>query len=111
MQGKKPRPILPDSDRVFRDVPRTFELRHTICHGKASAYEIEAAEVSRCFQGCVKFLRKADEFISETVHPGAPISRYEINVASGESLAEARCRLNEASQKVRQHLNTTELAA
>ena len=111
MQGEVPRPILADSDQVFRDVARTFELRHIICHEIASAYEIEAEEVARCFQSCVAFLRTADEFISETLHPGAPISQYEMNVAAGESLAETRCRLDEATEEVKQHLNTTELAA
>lgn len=111
VKGEEASPILMNPDRVFSDVARTFELRHIICHEIASAYEIEADEVARCFQSCVAFLRTADEFISETLHPGAPMTQTDMNIAAGESLSKTRCRLEDESEKVKQHLNTTELAA
>lgn len=109
VRGEPVGPILGDSDQVFSDVARTFELRHIICHEIASAYEIETDEVARCFQSCVAFLRAADEFISEALHPGAPLTQTDINIAASQSLAEARARLDEAVERVRNRLDAAEL--
>lgn len=104
-------PILSDPDSVFADVSRTFELRHIICHEIASAYDITDEELTRCFQSCVSFLKTADEFISETLHPGAPLTQTGMNIAAGESLVHAREQLEDAAEKVRQRLDVDELAA
>ena len=109
VRGEPAGPILVDPDHIFSDVARTFELRHIICHEIASAYEIQTDEVARCFQSCVAFLRAADEFISETLHPGAPLTQTDMNIAAGQSLAEARARLDEAVESVRQRLDAAEL--
>jgi len=111
VRGEPAGPILADPDQVFSDLARTFELRHIICHEIASAYEIEADEVARCFQSCVAFLRASDEFISETLHPGAPLTQTDMNIAAEKSLAKARDRLDEAAENVRRRLDASELAA
>ena len=110
IRGEPSSPILADPDQVFFDVKRTFELRHIICHEIASAYEIGTNEVARCFQSCVAFLKASDEYISETLHPGAPLTQYDTNIAAGESLAEALVRLEEATEGVRRRLNSSQLA-
>jgi len=110
VQGKPATPILSEPDQVFSDVARTFELRHIICHEIASAYEIETDEVARCFQSCMAFLRAADEFVSETIHPGVPLTQTDMNAAAWRSLAESRVRLEEAVAGVRQRLDAPELA-
>jgi len=74
VRGAPLAPILSDPDRVFSDVATAFELRHIICHELASAHEVEYEQVARCLEGCVAFLRAADELISETLHPGAPLT-------------------------------------
>lgn len=109
--GEPPSPVLANPDQVFADVARTFELRHIICHEIASACEIKAEEVERCFQSCVAFLRATDELISETLHPGAPLTQTEMNIVAGQSLSEAEARLGEAIEGVRQRLDASELAA
>ena len=111
VNGEPATPILSKPDEVFTDVARTFELRHIICHEIASAYEIEPEEVARCFESCVAFLRAADEFISEAIHPGAPLTQTDMNVAAGKSLAEAQERLTLALAVVRSRLDAAELAA
>lgn len=111
VKGEPAIPILADPDQVFSDVARIFELRHIICHEIASAYEIEANELARCFQSCVAFLRAADEFISETLHPGAPLTQTDMNIAAGQTLAETRVRLDAAVEDVRQRLDASELGA
>lgn len=110
-KGEPVAPILAKPDQVFADVARTFELRHIICHEIASAYEIESEEVARCFESCVTFLRAADEFISETIHPGAPLTQTEINIAAGQSLEGKRKQLANAVSHLRSRLDALELAA
>lgn len=93
VKGEPATPILAQPDVVFADVARTFELRHIICHEIASAYEIELEEVARCFESCVAFLRAADECISETIRPGAPLTQPAMNIAAGKALTEKQERL------------------
>lgn len=109
VKGEPADPILADPDQVFADVARTFELRHIICHEIASAYEIETDEVERCFQSCVVFLRASDEFLAETLHPGAPLTQTDMNISAGQSLFEARARLAEAVERIKQRLDAAEL--
>jgi hypothetical protein len=111
VKGEPATPILSRPDEVFSDVARTFELRHIICHEIASAYEIDSEEVARCFESCVVFLRAADEFISETLHPGAPLTQTDMNIAAGKSLGEARERLAEEVARLRSRLDAAELTA
>jgi uncharacterized protein YecT (DUF1311 family) len=93
VKGEPIAPILAKPDEVYANVARTFELRHIICHELASGYQIEADEVARCFESCVAFLRASDECISDTLHPGAPLTQTDMNIASGKSLDEATSRL------------------
>jgi hypothetical protein len=110
IMGKPTEPILSEPDKVFADVARTFELRHIICHEIPSAYEIKSDEVARCFESCVAFLKAADEFISETIHPGAPLTQTDMNIAAGEALREKREQLAQAIEMLKSRLDETELA-
>lgn len=111
VRGKPSAPILSNPDEVFAGIARTFELRHIICHEIASAYEIESDEVARCLESSVTFLRAADEFISETLHPGAPLTQSDMNIAAGKSLSEKREWLSEAVATTRKRLDVQELIA
>lgn len=111
VRGEPSAPILSNPDEVFAGVARTFELRHIICHEIASAYEIESDEVARCLESCVAFLRAADEFISETLHPGAPLTQTDMNIAAGKSLNEKREGLAEAVATTKKRLDAVELMA
>lgn len=111
VKGEPAAPILANPDKVFADVARTFELRHIICHEIASAYEIESEEIERCFESCVAFLKATDEFVSETIHPGAPLTQTDMNIAAGQSLDERRKQLEDAVANFRSRLDTAELTA
>lgn len=95
VMGKPAAPMLDDPARVFADVSRTFELRHIICHEIPSAYDIKAEEVARCFESCVTFLKVSDEFISQTIHPGSPLTQTDMNIAAGTALKETRGELDQ----------------
>ncbi|WP_447918755.1 lysozyme inhibitor LprI family protein [Achromobacter aegrifaciens] len=109
VMGEPAVPILANPDQAYLDVARTFELRHIICHELASAYEIDLEEVGRCFESCVSFLKAADEFISETLHPGAPLTQTAMNIAAGQSFAQAESLLNEVVDGIKQRLSLAEL--
>ena len=111
VRGEPETPILVDPPKVFAGVAKSFELRHIVCHEIASAHEIPYEKVARCFECCVAFLRAADEIISETLHPGAPLTQRDMNVAAGESLADARQRLAQAVSDLRTHLSEDDLVA
>ena len=111
IRGEPCTPILSNPDEVFAGVARTFELRHIICHEIASAYEVESDEVAQCLENCVAFLRAADEFISETIYPGAPLTQTDMNIAAGKSLNEQQDSLAEAVATIRKGLNSVELIA
>ncbi|NTU50272.1 MAG: DUF1311 domain-containing protein [Desulfobulbaceae bacterium] len=109
VMGTPVAPILSEPDKVYFDVARTFELRHIICHELASAYEINSDEVAECFESCVAFLKAADVFISETIHPGAPLTQSDMNIAAGESLNKKREMLDKAIHELCSRLDETEL--
>ena len=109
--GKPATPILSDPDSVFAGVAKAFELRHIICHEIASAHEIHYPEVSACFENCVSFLRAADEVVSETLHPGAPLTQSDMNLAADNSLANARGSMDRVLSELRAKLSSDDLSA
>ncbi|RJS91988.1 lysozyme inhibitor LprI family protein [Salinisphaera sp. Q1T1-3] len=96
VKGEERAPILQEPDKTFADVSRMFELRHIICHEIPSAYEISREEIERCFESCASFLRAADELLSESMNPGAPLTQTAMNIAAGESLENKQKELAEA---------------
>lgn len=88
---KQPKqPILLDAQNTFRHVAKTFELRHIFCHEIASNHEFEIPEIEKCFDNSVLFLKAADELISETLHPNAPLTQADMNIDSAEDYKKER---------------------
>jgi uncharacterized protein YecT (DUF1311 family) len=111
IKGESAEPLLTEPDQVFAAVARMFELRHIICHELASAYEIEYDEVAKCFESCVQFLRASDELVSETLHPGAPLTQADMNIAAGKSLNTCRAKLTQTVNTLRSRLDASEAEA
>lgn len=111
VMGQPVAPILDNPDGVFADVSRTFELRHIICHEIPSAYEIKVEEVARCFESCVTFLKASDEFISETLYPGSPLTQTDMNIAAGEALEATKSELDVVANKLMARLDEGEIVA
>lgn len=111
VRGEPITPMLKDAGQVFVSVTKAFELRHIVCHELATAHDVDHEEVARCFDGCVAFLRAADELLSQILHPGAPLTQADINFAAGQSLAEARVALQAAVSHVQRRLSGDDLVA
>jgi len=86
IHGKPKTPILADPDAIYGIVERTFELRHIICHELATNFKVSCDDVERCFFSTMLFLKASGELISETLHPGAPLTQTDMNIAAGEEL-------------------------
>lgn len=109
-EGKQLKPVLEKPDEVFADVSRTFDLRHVICHEIASAYEIEPAEIERCFESCVTFLRAAEVCVFQTLYPGLPLTQTEMNIAAYKSLEGAEVKLLSILSSLSQNSNAEQRA-
>lgn len=111
VMGEPSKLILTEPDRVYADVARTFELRHIICHELASAYEITEEEISRCFESCALFLRAADEYLSNTLYPDAPLTQADMNIAAGAALEAAEQLLEKIVSNLTSELDPNERAS
>ena len=55
------------------------------------------------------FLRASDEFISETINPGTPLTQTDMNITAGKTLDERMERLKNAVTTLNSRLNANEL--
>ncbi len=83
-------PIVADIDETFRNVDRTFELRHIFCHETATAIEVGCDEIERCIDHTATFLKASNELISQTLFPDAPLTQTDMNIASHEDYDKER---------------------
>ena len=83
-------PIVADIDETFRNVDRTFELRHIFCHETATAIEVGCDEIKRCIDHTATFLKASAELISQTLFPDAPLTQTDMNIASHEDYKKER---------------------
>jgi hypothetical protein len=111
VRGEQLNLILTDPDIVYSDVAKTFELRHIICHEIASAYEVNYDKTSQYFESCVLFLKAVDEFIMETIYPGAPLTQSEMNKDARESLRTKQEKLNASIEVLRNCLDADEVVS
>ncbi|MDE0083882.1 MAG: hypothetical protein OXT72_14670 [Gammaproteobacteria bacterium] len=83
-------PIVANIDETFRNVDRTFELRHIFCHEAGTAVKVGCDEIEQCINHTATFLRASDEMISQTLFPDAPLTQTAMNIASYEDYEKER---------------------
>ncbi len=105
VHNKPKTPIIPDAECTFRYVAKTFELRHIFCHETASAFDFNPEDIESCFNHSVLFLKAADELISDTLHPNAPLTQFEINIASAKEYEKEKLKLDGLIAKATSYLN------
>lgn len=93
-------PIVKDSQATYNYVAKTFDMRHIFCHETATKHVFDPAEINHCFDHTIVFLQASDEFISETLSPGAPLTQFEMNVRSAEEYQKEKAKLEQLNQKV-----------
>jgi len=100
VMGRPKSPILADADAIYKDVTKTFELRHIICHEMATDYLFKSEEIERCFNATVLFLKASDEFISETLYPNAPLTQGAMNADAAKNFQGMDEKLEEIYQQI-----------
>ncbi|WP_299673495.1 HEPN domain-containing protein [uncultured Tenacibaculum sp.] len=71
-----------NSNQIFADINRTFELRHIFCHEFATNFDVNREEILRCFSSAKTFINQTNNFIWETIYPNAPETQTEMNIQS-----------------------------
>lgn len=78
--------IISNPDTVYKNVIRTFELRHIFCHETATKVEFDYEEIKECFLSVSIFLKASVDYISEIMYPGAPLTQMDMNIDSAQTL-------------------------
>ena len=103
---KQPKqPIIKDENETFRYVEKTFELRHVFCHEIATAIEVEEEDIEKCVDHTTVFLKASDAVFSQTLHPNAPLTQTDINLASYEDYQREKALLDALLGKVTEVLS------
>lgn len=71
-----------NSNQIFADLNRIFELRHIFCHEFATNFDISKEEILRCFSNAKIFLNQTDSFLWELLYPNSPETQTDMNIQS-----------------------------
>ena len=74
-----------NSNQIFSDVKKTYELRHIFCHEFATNFQSDKTEIFRCFNNSRIFLQQINDFIWDLLYPNAPTNQSELNEQSAEN--------------------------
>lgn len=107
IKGEPKKPIISDSSTTYRNVAKTFELRHIFCHETATKHEIEETVITDCFDSTVLFLKASDELLSETLHPNAPLTQADMNIESAKEYKKEMETLQKINAKICAKLDET----
>ena len=87
---KKPRrPIIDDLGAVLSSIGDALKLRHVLCHEIALAQAVEESDANRMLAAGIAFTDAASWVVAETLHPGAPLTQTDMNIAAGRGFTEA----------------------
>jgi len=104
INGKPKAPILAEPDSVIKQVRRTFEIRHIVCHELASNNEIKQEEIEQGFLACILFLKASAELIQETLYPNAPLTQEDMNIEANSDLKATLAKVVELNKKIQDKL-------
>lgn len=111
IQGNPKSPILKDPDTTFAHVARTFELRHIICHEAATDFPIEPDAIEQSFFGTSLVLKASRELIDNTLHPGAPLTQTDMNIAAATALEKTLSELDAVQATIRARVESERATA
>jgi len=83
---KEDLPILFNPDEIYRNITLTFELRHIFCHETATKVKFDYDQIRECFLSVSIFLKASVDYISEIMHPNAPLTQTDMNLDSAKML-------------------------
>jgi hypothetical protein len=104
------KPIIPDFNKTYAMVSKTFELRHIFSHELATSFKIEEKEIEECIESISNFINASIEFHNNTLYPNAPLTQADMNILAATELNSAKNQLNEISLKFEDLLNKERVA-
>lgn len=81
-------PIILDSNETYKNIIKTFELRHIFCHETATNIEFDYKTIEQSFLSASMFLKSSVDYISEIIHPNAPLTQTAMNIDSANEAKE-----------------------
>jgi len=77
-------PIIINSDKTYKNIISTFELRHIFCHETAAKIDFDYKKIEEYFLSASIFLKASVDYVSEIMHPNAPLTQTEMNIDSAK---------------------------
>lgn len=71
-------PMISDLDAVLRVLTSTFRVRHVVAH-EPLGVDVSADEVREQLSAAAAFVNAADEIVSRTINPNAPLTQMDMN--------------------------------
>jgi uncharacterized protein YecT (DUF1311 family) len=100
IEGKPPKPIIPDYDQMARSLNRLFEIRHILCHELPQKPVYATEEVGAYLDSAQRFSKALEETLTFEKFGLVPLSMIEIKEEAGRKLKEAERELKELLAKV-----------
>lgn len=94
--GQPLKPILPDPNNTLQVVQDVFTTRHIIAHEMPYEFRLDRDTVRNYIYHTELFLYASDEIVSETLHPGSPLTQHEMNMSEFSSLQKEQVELERA---------------
>lgn len=84
-----------DSERIFKDIISTFNLRHIFCHEVIDC-QIDIVQIESCFNSVKIFLTVCDEYITNILEPDfLPLSQLDMNQQAHKEYNILKNKMNE----------------
>ena len=83
---KKPKvPIIADLDSVLATLADVFKFRHILAHEAPERVDLNRDVVAKHIEGVAAFIDAAAEVVTETVHPGHPLTQADMHHAASDA--------------------------
>jgi uncharacterized protein YecT (DUF1311 family) len=79
-------PIIPDFDRLAKQLTRLFEVRHIICHELPSKSVYNETEIDAFLEEAIRFTKALQEVLTFEQFGLVPLTQTDMNIAAGEEL-------------------------
>jgi|SRR5579871_86335 len=109
--GRAPkRPIIDSIPTVLSDIAAAIDLRHKLCHEVSTTTTVPEDVAERFLKSGIQFVHATQWLTSETLHPGAPLTQTDINIAAGNKAHAAREELDAEIARLMGHLDDPQKA-
>jgi uncharacterized protein YecT (DUF1311 family) len=109
-QGTPKNPIIESLDTVLSDLSDAMAIRHILSHEVAQFQRVPEQDASRFLKSGEQFTNAVSWLISETLHPGAPLTQTDMTIEAGRRAAAEREAMQRAIASVAEALDEEDKA-